>query len=201
VGHLALGYLSGRETSRLLHAKVNIPLLFLASIIPDLDLLMRGLIPGLKHRGPTHSLVALCLLSIPALALYGKRAAPHLVAAALHPLGDYMTGGGVQLLWPLNANQYGTGIKMAGPAGVSAEWLLFLTSLTAMLKTRDTHALLQPHPSNLLLAIPILTVLLPPFFRFPLAVPKELILPHLILLALLTLSILRDLEPSLKNAK
>jgi len=181
--------------SRLLHTKVNIPLLFLASVIPDLDLL----IPSLEHRGPTHSLVTLCLLSVPALTLYGKRAAPYLATAAQHSLvGDYLIGGGVQILWPLTTYPYGIGMEMVGLTNVSIEWILFLTFFTLMLQTKDAHALLQPHPSNLLLSIPVFTVLLPPFFRFPIQVPMELIIPHLTLLAIFTLSIFKDLGSNLR---
>lgn len=195
MGHLALGYLSGKATSRLLNAKVNIPLLFLASVIPDLDIL----IPGLEHRGPTHSLITLSLLSVPALTLYGKRAAPYLVAVAQHSLvGDYLVGGGVQILWPLTTYPYSIGMEMAGLANVTIEWTLFLIFFALMLKTRDAHTLLQPHPSNLLLSIPVFTVLLPPFFHFPIQVPMTLIIPHLTLIAIFTLPILKDLASNLR---
>ena len=70
VGHLAFGYLSGRASSKLLNVNINIPLLFLVSILPDIDLL----IPGVEHRGPTHSMIVLCTLSLPALMIYKKRA-------------------------------------------------------------------------------------------------------------------------------
>jgi len=52
VGHVALGYLTGKATSKLLNARINIPLLFFASNIPDIDFLL-----GLEHRGTTHSLI------------------------------------------------------------------------------------------------------------------------------------------------
>ena len=75
VGHLAIGYLFGKATSKLAQVDLNVPLLFALSIIPDIDLL----VPGLKHRGPTHSIVILCLLSLPAFVLYRKKATPYLV--------------------------------------------------------------------------------------------------------------------------
>ena len=43
VGHLALGCWSRKATSKLLNANVNIPSLFLASTLPDIDLLIPGL--------------------------------------------------------------------------------------------------------------------------------------------------------------
>jgi len=108
VGHLALGYLSGKTSSKLLNVNANIPLLFLASTLPDIDLL----IPSLEHRGPTHSPIVFCVLLLPAIIIYKKRAIPYFLALAQHSLlGDYLTGEGVQMLWPLTSRWYsGTGI-------------------------------------------------------------------------------------------
>ena len=159
VGHLALGYLTGKATSKLLGINVNIPLLFLASIIPDIDLL----IPGFEHRGPTHSLIIYGLLLIPALLLYGKRAIPYFIALTQHSLiGDYLTSGGIQLLWPLNStNYYGLDIEMTSLTNILLEWIFFLISFTILLKTKDAQILFQPHSSNLTLSVTMSTVLLP----------------------------------------
>jgi hypothetical protein len=54
-----------------------------------------------------------------------------------------------------------------------------------LLATKEIKTFVQPHLSNLLLAIPILTAFLPVFARFPIPVPRALIIPHLILLVLL----------------
>jgi len=189
VGHLAIGYLSGKATSKFAQTEVNVPLLFALSIIPDIDLL----IPGLRHRGPTHSIIILCLLFLPAFVFYRKKATPYFVALILHPLvGDTLTGG-AQLLWPLTANYYGTRIGIQSSANIITEWILFLTSLTMLFKARDLQTLFQPHPSNLFLLIPIFTVLLPALFMFPLYVPLELMIPHLICLTIFALSILVDI--------
>jgi len=191
VGHLALGYLCGKAATKISKVNVNLPLLFLASVIPDVDLL----IPSLKHRGPTHSLILACLIFLPALLLYRKKAIPYFIALTQHSiLGDFMTGD-TQLLWPLAIEWYraGVGVKMMSQANILLEWTLFLTFLTTMIKTKDAHILLQPHPTNLILTIPILTVLLPALFSFPLHVPPELIIPHLTYLTLFTISILKDI--------
>lgn len=197
VGHLALGYLTGKATSKLLNVNVNIPLLFLASIIPDIDLL----IPGLQHRGPTHSLIVSILIFIPLVAYYGKRAVPYFVALTQHSLiGDYITGGGIQLLWPLNSTHYyGLTIEITSLTNITIEWILFLTALTILIKTKDTQTLLQPHPSNLLLSIPTCTVLLPTILSFPQYVPSALIIPHLTYLTIFTISILIDFKALLKK--
>lgn len=195
VGHLALGYLSGRASSKFLKVNLNIPLLFLVSVLPDLDLL----IPGIEHRGPTHSIIFLCILSLPALMIYKKRVVPYFTALAQHSLiGDYLTGDGVKMLWPAASNWYGAGIKMTSLTNISLEWIFFLICLTIMFKTRDAWTLTQHHPSNLLLSVPFLTILLP-FFKFPMPIPLELIIPHIAYLTLFTVSLLIDLKFSLKT--
>jgi len=188
VGHLALGYLSGKAASKILKVNINIPLLFLVSILPDIDLL----IPGLRHRGPMHSVIIFCLLFLPTFIFFGKRAIVYFVALVQHILiGDYLTGN-TQLLWPITGNWYSLGIGMRSLTNIFIEWVLFLTSITIMVKTKDAWILFQQHPSNMILSIPVLTVLLPAFLSFPLYVPLELVIPHLIYIALFTLSILID---------
>ena len=177
---------------------MNIPLLFVASVVSDIDLLM----PGLRHRGPTHSLIIILLLFLPAFLLYGKRATPYFAAMAQHSIvGDYLTSEGVQLLWPIAVDWYGVGFAMTSLTNILIEWILFLTSLTIMLKAKDAWKLFQRHPSNLLLSIPVFTVLIPTLLSFPMYVPLELIIPHLIYLAVFTLSILVDLISNLRMTK
>jgi len=173
---------------------VNIPLLFIASVIPDLDLL----IPGLKHRGPTHSLIIISLLFLPIFMIYKKKTTPYFIATIQHfILGDYLTGS-VQLLWPATLHWYGTGIKIMSLTNILIEWTFFVTSFTIMYKTKDIWTLFQRHPSNLLLSIPVFTVLLPTLLSFPLSVPLELVIPHLIYLTIFAFSILIDLKSNLK---
>ncbi|NIP66772.1 hypothetical protein GWN63_01285, partial [Candidatus Bathyarchaeota archaeon] len=166
VGHLALGYLTGKATGRLLKLNPNLPLLFLASILPDIDLL----IPGVEHRGPTHSLVLAMLLFLPLFTYFRKQALPYLVALIQHSLiGDLVTGGGIQLLYPLKNHYYqGLPLQVTGLPNVLLEWIFFLTCFSILLKTRDAWTLLRSHLSNLTLSIPGFTVLLPTFLSFPL---------------------------------
>lgn len=190
-----MGYLCGKATSKLLNMNVNVPLLFLASVISDIDLL----IPGLEHRGPTHSPIIISLLFLPTFLIYGKRVTPYFIATIQHSiLGDYLAGGGIQLLWPATLNWYGIGFEITSLTNILIEWTFFLTSLTIMHKTKDTWTLFQHHPSNLLLSIPVFTVLLPTLLSFPLSVPLELIIPHLAYLTIFALSILIDLKSTLK---
>ncbi len=184
-----MGYILGKATSKSLNVDLNIPLVLIASIIPDIDML----IFGLEHRGPTHSLILVFLFFLPAFTLYRERAAPYLVAVVQHSFpGDYFTGGGVQLLWPLTPYWYGIGITITSLTNIFLEWTLFLAFLTIMFKTKDVWTLFQHHTSNILLSIPILTVLLPTLLGFPLSVPLALVIPHVICLVLFAFSILID---------
>jgi hypothetical protein len=186
VGHFALGYLTGKLTAKSLDVNINLPLLFLASVFPDIDLL----IPGLIHRGPLHSVILFCLLFLPIFVIYKKKAAPYFVAVIQHIIiGDYLIGGDLQLLWPLTSNTYGLDIGMASLSHIVLEWGLFIVSLAAMIKTKDILSLFKPHLSNMILAIPILTVLLPTVISFPLYVPFALLIPHLVYLFLFTVPI------------
>lgn len=196
VGHLALGYVLGKATSKSLGVNLNIPLVLIASIISDIDLL----IPSLMHRGPTHSLIPIFFLFLPAFLLYRERAAPYFVAVVQHSiLGDYITGGGIQLFWPLTPYWYGIGIKMMSLTNIFVEWALFLMFMTIMFKTKDVWILFRHNASNMLLSIPIFTVLLPTLLSFPLSVPLELVIPHGIYLALFAFSIIIDFQYILKK--
>lgn len=175
---------------------MNIPLILTLSVIQDVDLL----IPIIEHRGPFHSLVTATIIFIPIFALYRRKAAPYFVALIQHSLlCDYIAGGGVQLLWPITSQPYGIGISIKGLTNITLEWLMFLPAAILMLKTKDAKELLQPHNSNLILAIPTFTVLLPTFLAFPLEVPMALIPPHIICLILFLTSMLIDIRKFLSK--
>ncbi len=191
VGHLALGYLTGKAASKLLDVKINVALLFLVSILPDIDFFI-----GLGHRGPTHSIIVQTIVFIPILLIYRRQAAPVFVSLMQHSfLGDLSSGsGGVQMLWPVTSQWYGTQICVTSTISIFLEWAAFSVFMTLFWITRDIKSLFQRHQSNLLLTIPVLAVILPSFLQFPLAVPAALIIPHLILLAILVLSIAADFK-------
>jgi len=140
------------------------------------------------------------LAFIPIFIIYHKKATPYLIALIQHSLiGDYITGGQTQLLWPITTQPYGTGICIKSQTNITLEWIIFLTSIIIMLKTKDTNTLLQPHNTNLILTIPTFTALLPTFLSFPLDVPTWLIPPHLAYISLFSASIIIDLTKTLKN--
>ena len=197
VGHFALGYLTGKVTAKSLDVNINIPLVFLASVFPDIDILLPDLV---VHRGPLHSVLLFCLVFIPIFAVYKKRAAPYFVAVIQHIIiGDYLIGGDLQLLWPLTTDVYGLQIGMASLAHVALEWSFFLVSMAFMVKTQDIFYLFKTHTSNMILAVPVLTVLLPTILSFPLYVPLSLLFPHIVYLILLTIPIFLDLRKVFKK--
>jgi membrane-bound metal-dependent hydrolase YbcI (DUF457 family) len=98
LGHTALGYFVAKIVSKITREEVSIPLAWLVSLLPDVDLL----IPGLEHRGPTHSIIIALLFFIPIFIIF-KRGLAYLAVLATHSaIGDYFTAYGCKLLWPIN---------------------------------------------------------------------------------------------------
>ncbi len=196
VGHIALAYLLGKASAKLLKVNLNIPLILVLSIIPDIDILFEPLICG-AHRGPTHSIIMAILVFIPFFVLYRQKATPYFAALASHSLiGDFIIGGQIQLLWPLSTNEFGIHelglpyVNIYNPINIAFEFILFAAALIIMLKTRDLFRFFRNNKLNLILIIPIFTVLLPTFVGYPLQVHTLLVLPHLFYLVVFSFSVL-----------
>lgn len=202
VGHLALGYIVSKASAKLLKTKLNIPVVLLLSVIPDIDILIEMFVPAVKHRGATHSVVMAFVVFIPVFAVYRKKAIPYLVALIQHSLmGDYVSGGPIQLLWPVTTQYYGRYTNLKIQTAVAIEWIVFLTSIIIMLRSEDIVKFFQPHNSNLVLTVPAATLVIPTFLGFPLEVPTWLILPHLAYTILFSASIIIDLFETLRTRK
>jgi membrane-bound metal-dependent hydrolase YbcI (DUF457 family) len=198
---MALAYLVAKASGKLLKVNFNIPLILVLSIIPDVDIILEFLLGSPLHRGPTHSIIIAIFVFIPFLVLYRKKAIPYFAALASHSLiGDFFIGGQLQLLWPLSTNEFGLYelgfpyINIYNPIDIALEFALFVIALIVMLKTRDLFRFFRNSKLNLVLAIPIFTVLLPTFASYPLRVPLLLVLPHLFYLVLFSISILSVLK-------
>ena len=196
VGHMALGYLLGKGSARLFKVNCNLPLILTLSVIPDVDLIFQFFLRIPLHRGPTHSLISAILVFIPFFWIYRQKAAPYFAALASHSMiGDFFIGGQIQLLWPLSTNEYGfRGISILDPINIALEFTLFVITLIAMFKTRDILRFFGNSKLNLILTIPIFTVLLPTFVSYPLYVPFLLVVPHLFYLVLFSISVLIALK-------
>ena len=198
VGHLALGHICGSTTSQALKTNLNLPLVLVLSTIPDIDIL----IPQLQHRGPTHSIITATILFIPLFIIYKKKALPYFAALTQHFLiGDLMPGGRVQLFWPISMQYYGRETSITDPTNMTAEWILFTISILIMLRTNQITKLFKPRHSNLLLTIPVVTVLMPTLIGYPLNVPIEMIPPHLIYTAIFSTAIILSISKILTIKK
>jgi len=200
VGHLSLGYLLAKASAKLLKQEINLPLIFLFSLIPDIDII----IPGVEHRTVTHSIIVAIVVFLPFFTLYKTKTVPYFIALVQHSLiGDFITGGtytqGTKILWPITSNSYGLPILVFSMTNIILEWSSFLIAGAVMLKTKDMQKLLKGQVSHLSLFVPTLTVLLPSFVHFPLAVPPELLIPHITYLILFTFSIANVLKSALSR--
>jgi membrane-bound metal-dependent hydrolase YbcI (DUF457 family) len=172
------------------------------SIIPDIDILAQHVpVLGniLPHRGPTHSFIVALIIFVPFFAVYRKTAVPYFIALIQHALiGDYLTGAGLQLLWPISQQGFGTGGSIMSAENITSECVLFVLSIAILLISRDVFALFHARRSNLILAIPAFTVLLPTFLSYPLSVPVWLVVPHLAYLVLFAASVVFELPRLLR---
>jgi membrane-bound metal-dependent hydrolase YbcI (DUF457 family) len=196
VGHMALAYLLGKGSAKPLKVNLNIPVILVLSIIPDIDIIFDAIFMTEIHRGPTHSIIIAILVFIPVFVLYRRKALPYFLALASHSLiGDFLIGGRVQLLWPLSTGLFGLHesgsyyISIFSPVNIALELTLFLISTVIMFKAKDWQVFFKNNKLNLVLVIPIFTVLLPTFVGYPSKVPLLLILPHLFYLILFSVSV------------
>jgi len=201
---MSLAYLLGKGSSKVLHTKVNIPVLMVLSILPDIDLVFN--LTGYNiHRGPTHSIVMAALVFIPIFFIYRKKAIPYFLALISHSLiGDFIVGGQILLFWPLSWRQFGLH-EIGGPlidifSGVNMvlELSLFALAMAIMFKTKDYKVFFTTDKTNLVLIIPIATVLLPSTIGFPFSESLLFTSPllasaHIVFLVLFGIAVLKTI--------
>jgi membrane-bound metal-dependent hydrolase YbcI (DUF457 family) len=189
IGHFALGYLFGRGSSKIAHVKLNLPLLFAASVLPDIDLILRFIM----HRGPTHSIITITAFMVPFFVLYRKQAIPYFAAILTHVLiGDFFTGG-IQLFWPLSHETIGAlNFEVYSIPIAATELVLFLIAVPIMYKMGDLQTLLKPNDKNWALIIP-LGAIIGPLLSFGRgqegALPTLLVVPSLFYIFLFVYSL------------
>ncbi|MCW3995060.1 MAG: metal-dependent hydrolase [Candidatus Bathyarchaeota archaeon] len=174
VGHMAIAYLIGKGFERLLHVKVNIPLLLVLSILPDIDIIFDFFSGTEMHRGFTHSLFFAILVFAPFFMIYGRKVLAYFFALLSHSLiGDFFIGGGLQLLWPLtttfgfNETLGGRYISIFNPINTTLELILFAVATYVLYRAKDWKAFLSGDKTSLVLIIPVATVLLPTTIGYP----------------------------------
>jgi membrane-bound metal-dependent hydrolase YbcI (DUF457 family) len=189
IGHFAIGYLTGKASARELKVQLNMPLLLTASVIPDIDLILGFL----QHRGPTHSLITIIVLTVPLLLLYRKTAIPYSIALASHSLiGDFFTGGS-QLFWPLSTEWYGAlNIDVNSLTSALLELILFVVSTAVMFKAGDLRKIVKDK-YKIALLLPFGAVLGPLLSAgrgSEYSLPLLLVIPSLFYLAIFVYSML-----------
>ncbi len=211
VGHMAIAYLLGKGSSVALRVKLNIPAVLVLSILPDIDIIYDFLTGSEIHRGPTHSIVVALLVFIPLFIIFRKKAFPYFLALISHSLiGDFFIGGGLRLFWPLSTNEYGLHelggpfISIFGLANIVLELTLFIAATLVLYKTGDWKVFFSSDKTNLLLIIPVATVLLPSTIGYPfnnslLLTEPALALAHLFYLVLFSIAIIKALTPIYKK--
>ena len=209
---MSIAYLLGKGSSKPLRYKPNIPLLLVLSIIPDVDIIFDSLTGAQLHRGPSHSVVVAIVAFIPLFIVYRKKAIPYFLALISHSLiGDFFVGGQVQLLWPLSTTKFGLHelgsyyINIFNPINIALELILFTIATVVLYKTNDWKVFFTNNKSNLILIIPIFTVLLPTTIGYPFSAPPLLstepflAIAHLFYLVLFSIAVLKALHSIYKN--
>ncbi len=150
------------------------------------------------------------LVFVPFFIIYRKRAIPYSLALISHLLiGDI--GGQMQLFWPFSATQYGfNAVSIFSPINLLIELSLFAIATFVLYKTCDWKVFFTSDRTNLLLLIPIATVLLPTTIGYPFS--QSLLLSnqytvvavgiaHLFYLFLFSTAILKVLASMYRNVK
>ncbi|TFH24045.1 metal-dependent hydrolase [Candidatus Bathyarchaeota archaeon] len=205
VGHMASAYLLGKGLSKVLRIKLNIPILLVLSILPDVDIIYDFFTGSDLHRGPTHSIVVALIAFIPLFIIYRKKVIPYFLALISHSLiGDFFIGGRLQLFWPFSTTQYGLHelgsyyIGITDPVNIALELSLFVIATLVLYKSGDWKVFFKSNKTNLVLIIPIATVLLPSTLGYPFSAPLLLTAPplaiaHLFYLMLFSIAVLKTL--------
>ena len=195
VGHVTLGYIIGRLFNKAIGQDLNIPAIWALSLLPDIDFL----IPGLQHRGPTHSIIIALIIFLPFFLLRSKEAVPYFATLATHSIiGDYITDRGIMLFWPLTSEwvKFENTIRLGSTFETYIELTLFSMLILTLIVSKDFNHLFDLDMRNSVLFIPLCTIVLPAFFRYPVKIPEILIIPHLILLSIIALSFSMSLIPT-----
>jgi len=203
---MALAYLLGKGASKALHTKINIPILLVLSILPDIDILSDFLFNYPIHRGPTHSIIVALLIFLPVFVIYRKKAIPYFLGLISHSLiGDFIAGGQLRLLWPISQAEFGLHelgfpiIKVGSQTEIILELSLFVIATTVLIISKDWRVFFKGRLSNLVLIIPIATVLLPSTIGYPfneslLITEPILAIAHIFYSVLFSIAILTTLK-------
>jgi hypothetical protein len=155
VGHIAIGYLVAWAVAEWRKEKLVLWLAFTAGIVPDYDILFRGL--GLVHHTYTHSLVLWAPVVI-ALVCWRRKTLPYVAAILSHLLiADFLVGT-VPLLLPLSSASFGLSLGMPSAADTILESSSLLLMLLVMWLNKDLSRALNGQRVNLLMVVPLVSM-------------------------------------------
>ena len=191
VGHVSLGYIVGKVLGQISGENPSLIAIWTLSLSPDIDFL----IINLKHRGPTHSIFFALFLFSPFLILSTRKTMPYFGVFLSHLFGDFITDGGIQLLWPLSTKmwKYQTPLLMDGQLMNYIELSLFIITLLTLFFSKDFFKITNLSWKIILVLIPVIATFMPVMFKYPIRVPKILVLPHIILLFVIFLSFISSM--------
>lgn len=181
VGHISIGYLFGKLTAKAVHQRLNIPLLMMLAVLPDIDFL----IPFLPHRGPLHSLLLHGIIFIPLLVVFRLQSVPYLTALITHSMVDVLGWEPAQLIWPLNATSMHLNLLTQSQLAI-IELDLFLLAASLMILDRDTTR--DPSLLTGVLIIPLTALAVPVIYGHP-QPPAILVFPHVAMILLLVFAL------------
>jgi membrane-bound metal-dependent hydrolase YbcI (DUF457 family) len=202
---MSIAYLLGKSSGKALQVNPNVPLLMVLSILPDVDIVFDLIVNAEIHRGPTHSIFSAVLLFAPIFLMYRKRAVPYFLALISHSiLGDFFIGGQLQLFWPLSSDNFGIQqigsyyLSIYSTVNIVLEVTLFIAAMLILYKTGDWKIFFRSDKTNLVLVIPIITVLLPSTIGYPFTSPlifsqPTLAVAHIFYLFLFSIAVFKTL--------
>ena len=166
-------------------SELNLGLLFTVSVLPDLDLLLFWFV---EHRGPTHSLMFVLLVSLPFFVVYRKNAIPYFVALLSHSLVGDIYSNGVQLFWPFSPDWiFVSTLSNRTAISVSLELVIFIVCSGVMVVNKDFQKVLFSKTRRIFWVVPFGAVLgtffLNTFVYFD-ELPILLVVPNLFYIAL-----------------
>ena len=189
VGHISLGYLLGKLFSKGKDVPLNIPAIWAVSLLPDVDFY----IPGLRHMGPTHSVVFALIMFTPLFLFRGWRIVPYFLGFISHTVfGDLITNRGIMLFWPFSSRMVflRSPISLLRMYRIYYELFFFALFLIVFLVTRDYTRVRNESNAKFLLVMPLTAVIQPLLFGYPVDIPGYLVLPHIVYLGIVMYSLL-----------
>jgi len=152
LGHIAIGYLVAWAVATWRREKLVLWLAFTVGIVPDYDILFRGL--GLVHHTYTHSLLLWAPVII-VLVWWRRETLPYVGAILSHLLiGDFLVSS-VPLLLPLSSVSFGLRLGMPSMADALLESSSLFLMLLVMGLSGDLRRALSGERMNSPMVVPL----------------------------------------------